>query len=152
MNARNAFLVLICAASGSLFLPSLSARPEAHAFVARSVTVQNGRFTVKTGVRESAVWQHVGAPDCELRPNVRAYRGFAPNGVFDSHSCDILLLTFANDRVVDIKLINSDALAVLTRRIQSGKPNLGTAFVSQERGGFDRACGPDGAPPQSGAK
>lgn len=152
MNARRVSLALICAASGSLFLPSLGARPEAHAFMARSVTVQNGHFTVKPGVREVEIRRHLGAPDRELNANVRAYRGFAPNGVYDSHACDIMLLTFANDQVVDIKLINSDALAVLTRRLQSGKINLETAFVSPDGGGFDRACGPDGAPLPSATK
>ncbi|HLP06792.1 MAG TPA: hypothetical protein VK178_01400 [Opitutaceae bacterium] len=135
-----------------MFLPLLSARPEAHAFKARSITVQNGHFTLKPGALDAEVRRYVGSPDLELNDHVRAYHGFGPNGVFDSHSCDIMLLTFANDQVVDIKLINSEALTVLKRRLQKGEGNLTTAFVAPSDGGFDQTCAPDGTPLPSGTK
>lgn len=126
MKARNTFLALVCAAGGSMILPSLEARPEAHAYLVTSVS---GRLAINVGTRESEVREQFGLPDRELNDHVQAYFGFRLSAPTDPHRCDILLLTVEKGRVADIKLINSRGLDVLTKRSDRGDTNLAAAFV-----------------------
>ena len=142
MRKNDTFLALLLAAAGGMVLPSLAARPEAHAY---QVTAVTGSVAIELGTPERTVFERVGRPDKAVGDKARAYYGFGVNDRADPHGCRILLLTFQNAKVSDIKLINPRALRALTHRCARGESNLETAFVREADSGYSEACAPAGS-------
>lgn len=132
MNTRISLLTLLLAA-GCILPPPLHAGPRAPG-AAFSVTkvLRSGETIVKIGTAESTVWHFLGFPDRKLGDNVHIYNGFKGNlPEAQDKGCDTLVITFEQDRVVDIKLINPKGVRVLVAASNRGALNQNRVYVAQ---------------------
>jgi hypothetical protein len=87
--------------------------------------------TVSAGTGKSSVLSLLGKPAEVPSPDVFVYYNCEPDqAVARGHSCNVLVITFAQNKVADLKFVNSAGAAVLaanvrksgTRNIASGAP------------------------------
>jgi hypothetical protein len=112
---RSHLLVLVTTLSASALLPLSAA---ANDRVPRAYPVHN--FTSATGDVITAgdtaatVRSILGHPLKELAPDVWTYRSYRANlDLANEQGCDTIVITFAHNKVIDMKLVNDRAIAVL---------------------------------------
>jgi hypothetical protein len=82
--------------------------------------VEHGDSIFGRGTPRAAVRQILGPPHRELNQNIWLYRHYSGGAAQLPHDdCDSLVVTFSEDDVADLTLINARAEEVLAARIQS---------------------------------
>ena len=94
-------------------------------FVVDKVNVSQN-LDVTRGDTLMTVRRVLGAPLQQLSPHVWTYTGFhasLPEGA-EAYGCDTLVVTFSEDRVVDLKMVNLKATQVIAANLH--RDNLAT--------------------------
>ena len=120
MKTRILSAIVFVAALGGFLAGPLSAAPQKSASKAYSVqaVARDGATVVKVGSADSTVCRWLGEPDRRLPGDVWAYFHFAGSREeAKEEGCSILLLTIANGKVADIKLVNDRALTVIVAQM-----------------------------------
>lgn len=88
------------------------------AFVVGKVNVSDNT-NLERGATEMTVRRLLGSPVKELSPDVWIYSGFQPDVPehTQSYGCDNLLVTFADGKVVDLKMVNLRATEVIAANL-----------------------------------
>lgn len=116
------FSTLLCAAVLGLTSTSLSAasaeKPKAFSHSVGSVTPKNGSLVTRGQTPEQVI-QAIGNPARKLSPDVWVFPGFdAGTEQSRTDDCGILVVSFVEERVADLSLINPAAETVLAARFQ----------------------------------
>ena len=133
MNARPvSALVLAAVLSVSASSPSFAASRNDVAVVypLNTVTVtSNGDMKVVRGMyRGDVSWAMKYDSHEELSTNVWAFSGYHANlDLPDDQNCGTLIITFKDDKVVDLQLVNKPAVAVITASLKVGSPSRNLA-------------------------
>jgi hypothetical protein len=119
MKTRSATLALLLTA---LALTSACVGPQTNAPLSHAVggIARPGDTDLARGASKSEVRLALGAPSHQLSADVWAYYGF--NGGrqhTENDGCSTLLLTFTNDTLTDLQLINDRAQIVYAQRIRA---------------------------------
>ncbi|HUJ44383.1 MAG TPA: hypothetical protein VLW52_12345 [Opitutaceae bacterium] len=116
MKTRILSVIVFVAALGGFPagpLPAAPQKPASKAYSVQAVT-RDGATVVKVGSADSTVCRWLGEPSRRLGDDLWVYFHFAGSREEAREAgCSTLLLTFANGRVADIKLINEGALGVI---------------------------------------
>lgn len=132
MNTRIRLLPLLLATLGCIGASSLQAasRPRAVAYPV-SMIVDGHTPIVTVGVEQNRVRYHLGQPDRRIWPNVWIYRGFTTDlERARADGCNTLLVTFEQDRVADLKLINPRGTRVFLARSTRGDTERKQLFIA----------------------
>jgi hypothetical protein len=118
---KTSISALFIVAAALAALPNLAATPAkdtVDAFRLSAVNTRDGGLIVR-GDTAYTVRMSLGWPQATLTPNVWLYRGYYPaDESARAFSGNTLLVTFANNKVTDIHIVNSHAKAVLAARLQ----------------------------------
>jgi len=124
MKNHTASIVLLAAALTVSALTPMSAAPKndlpiafsVHAFTAK----YQGLDQIERGATRTDVSRAMrGQSRQELTPDVWIYSGYkAEISLANEHGCGTLIITFANDKVVDLKLVNKPAVAVIAANLK----------------------------------
>lgn len=119
MKSHTSLITLIAALLYTAGIPALAKSENTHPMMFRvNEVVREGATLVKFGSTESAVWYQFGSPDAKPAKNVWVYHNFrSSNERALSHECHSLMITFENDRVADIVLVNSRAKTVIVAEL-----------------------------------
>jgi hypothetical protein len=123
MKSPTVSVILLAAALSVLALTPLSAAskndfPVAFPVSALIATPQGGERIERGTTRADATWALRRMPHQELSPDVWVYPGYHANlDAANDHGCGTLMVTFANDKVVDLKLVNKPAAAVIAANL-----------------------------------
>ncbi|MBK8475819.1 MAG: hypothetical protein IPL39_05765 [Opitutaceae bacterium] len=132
MNTRIRFLILMLAAVGGIAATSLqgATRPHAVAYPVSKI-VEGNTPLVTVGVTQNKVRHHLGQPDRQIWPNVWIYGGFTADLVrARADGCNTLVVTFEQDRVADLKLINPRGTRVLLASSHRGDIGRKKVFIA----------------------
>ena len=118
MNIRSSSVLVLLAAFSALALAPLSAAPispSAIAYPVSSLTaIKGGEDIVRGTYRYDFIRAQRGKAHRELAANVWVYTGYRSDSESaNQQGCSILVVTFAQDKVVDMKLVNSAGAAVI---------------------------------------
>ncbi len=126
MNRGSIALLVVAAALGAAFVPVLSAAPEAaRGFEASQISVESwdqlrGTFRAETivpGTTRAKVLTLLHQPELVLAPDVYAYDDCRPDqGI--AYDCPTLIVTFAGDRVADLRFVNRQGAVVIAANIR----------------------------------
>ncbi len=133
MKTRILSSLALVAALGGFSAGPLSAAPEKSASKAYQVqaVTRDGATVVKVGTAVSAVDRWLGMPDRKITNDVWAYFHFSGAlAEAKEAGCSTLLLTIANGRVADIKLVNDRALSVIVAQLDMDPANSQRVFVA----------------------
>lgn len=112
---------LLVALSSSVLAASSSATAAASAPFGFNLgkIVQPNNDEIARGATEMTVLRVMGTAMSKLAPNVWVYYGYHPV-VADGQDrgCDTLLITFADGKVSDLKLVNARATAVIATNLK----------------------------------
>lgn len=117
-------LLVLLIALGSTAVASSTANANSNRALAHSVkSVQHrGDISIVPGTTCFDVVRELGEPSRKLAANVWAYDRFSGGDAQSRNDdCSILLLTFQNDRVAQMQLINPSAQRVIAGRIEASK-------------------------------
>ncbi len=111
---------LLLAALGALLvspLPTASAKNPPTAFPVKELIDRDGMHYIKPGATESTVRHFLGSPLYQPTKTMWVYHRYvADRDDANALDCHNLLITFdAKNRVESLKLINDEALAVITK-------------------------------------
>jgi hypothetical protein len=126
MNARPVHVLILAAAlcaSGSAQLFAASQNEIPASFTVRTLVVaSNGDMKVERGMsRGDVAFALRYKAREELSPDVWAYSGYhADSTLADARQCGTVVITFAQDRVVDLQLVNKPAFAVIAANAKLG--------------------------------
>lgn len=133
MKTRIRSVIVLVAALGGFLVGPLSAasqKPASKAYSVQAVT-RDGATIIKVGTAESTVDHWLGTPDRKITDDVRAYFHFVGSrDEAKEAGCSTLLLTIANGRVADIKLVNDPALAVVVAQLDVNPAAAQHVFVA----------------------
>jgi hypothetical protein len=121
MKTNATSLKLFVATLGFFLAAALPAAPASTPAAAHSVKyiTRNDVVVIQVGSSTSAVYQQIGYPKRKLSDDVWVYFDFrGPLDEAQNQDCGTLLLTFANGRVADIKLVNDRALNVIVAQMK----------------------------------
>jgi hypothetical protein len=129
MNSRpTSVLILAAALSASTFSP-IFALPQNDAPIAYSVrtviATSNGNMKVERGMtREDVSFAMRYKTREQLSSNVWVYTGFhAENSdLANDKGCGTVVITFSNDRVADLQLLNKPAVSATAENLSLGSP------------------------------
>lgn len=113
-------LALFLVALGTLSNAAPATRPDQTRPLSHEVKAVErfGNIVVKPGASSFTVRSMLGAPERKLASHLWAYDHFdGGTAQLKDDNCSVLLLTFQNDRVVDIQLVNHLAERVIAARI-----------------------------------
>jgi hypothetical protein len=116
-------LLLAAALSASALIP-LSAAPKIElpvVFPVRALTAtrEGGEQIERGTTRADVSWAMRRKARQELSPNVWVYFGYRANlDLANAEACQIVIVTFANDEVVDLQLVNKPAVAVIAANLK----------------------------------
>ena len=116
--------VLILAATLSAFalIPSSATAANAPAIgytVSELALASRGYEKITRGTSRAEVTSSMGHPFRELSPDVWLYSGYHANlDRANEQGCNTLVITFAQDRVVNLKLVNRDATRAIAAMLK----------------------------------
>ena len=128
MNTRSAnALILAAVLSVSVSIPSFAASKNDSpiAYPVNTVTsTSNGCLKVVRGMdRGDVSWVMKYKSHEELSPDVWVFSGYhADNDLPNDQGCGTLVITFANDKVVNLQLVNKPAVAAIAANLRLGSP------------------------------
>jgi hypothetical protein len=128
MNTRYASIIFVAvlgltAASRS---PAFTLDQVPYGFHVGTVTAtSNGSLKVVRGMDKSDVTWVMHYNKCEeLSPDIWSYSGFrAQLDLANDMNCTILVVRFANNKVVDLQLVNRQAVNVIVAGLKPGSTN-----------------------------
>jgi len=133
MNSRpTSVLILAAALSASAFSP-LFASPKNDVPIAYSVgtliATSNANIKVMRGMARGDVSFAMKFKSCQqLTPDIWVYTGYhAENSALAIDQGLIVVITFSNDRVVDLQLVNKPAFAAIAANLKPGSPEKNLA-------------------------
>lgn len=133
MKTRTLTSIILVAALGGFLAGPLSAAPDktpAKAYSVQAVT-RDGATVIKVGSADTTVNRWIGTPDRIIGGDVWAFYHFASSREeAKTEGCTTLLLTMANGRVADIKLVNDRALTVIVAQLDVNPANGQKVFVA----------------------
>jgi hypothetical protein len=133
MKTRILSAIVFVAALGGFLAGPLSAAPDktpAKAYSVQAVT-RDGAIVVKVGSSDTTVNRWLGTPDRKLAGDVWAFFNFVGSREeAKAEGCSTLLLTIANGRVADIKLVNDRALNVIVAQMDVNPANSQHVFIA----------------------
>jgi len=113
--------IVLAAALGGFLASPLSAsseKPISKAYAVQTVT-RDGAAIVTVGTTEFTVNRLLGRPDRKLTRDVWAYFRFVGSrDEAQQDGCSTLLITIANGRVADMKLVNNHAMDVIVAHLK----------------------------------
>ena len=125
MNTRIASLLVLAAALSASALSAASQDTLAIAYSVNAVTSASSGFEkVSLGATQGTVLRVLGAPALEMSPNAWVYHNYhADLALANEQGCDTVMITFAQGKVADLKLVNHPAAVSLAAngKIQSGR-------------------------------
>ena len=128
MNTRSASALILAAvlsvsASIPLFAATKNDLPIAYSVNTVTFT-SNGDMKITRGMyRGNVSWATRYKSHEELSPDVWAFNGFHANlDMANDQQCGTLVVTFANDEVVDLRLVNKPAVAAIVAKLKSTSP------------------------------
>jgi hypothetical protein len=125
---RASVLILAAALSASAFAP-LSASAKNSTPLGYRVSVvtlaSEGYMRITPGTARSTVEMKMGSPFLELSPDVWLYHHYQANlDLANQQGCDTLVITFAHNKIVDLKLVNARAVHALAANLEHQRPEL----------------------------
>jgi hypothetical protein len=125
MNTRPvSALILAAALSVAASVPmSAASKDAAVALPVQTVTVaSNGNIKIERGMYRGDVSFAMKYKNREeLSPNVWVYSGFHANSDAEiAQGCESVVITFANDKVVDLQLVNRPAATSIAANLRLG--------------------------------
>jgi hypothetical protein len=130
MKTRIPFLIVLVAVLGGFLGGPLSAASMAYSVRA---VIRDGAIIIKVGSADSTVSRWLGEPDRKLGDDVWAFYHFVGSREeVQEQGCSTLLLTVANGKVADIKLVNDRSLAVVAAQTQVDPAAGQHIFVASE--------------------
>jgi hypothetical protein len=132
MNTRRLSIAVLAAALCACVSTPVFAHNQPTSYAVRTVTVSSaGDLRIERGMDKSDVsWIMRNKTRQSLARNVWAFNGFVANyEPANQQGCETLVLTFTQDKLSDIKLVNSSSLAVIVARLKSGP--VSARLVSQ---------------------
>jgi hypothetical protein len=133
MKTRILSAIVFVAALGGFLAGPLSAAPQKPASKAYSVqaVTRDGVTVVKVGSADSTVCRWLGEPGRKITDDVWAYFHFTGSREeAKEDGCSTLLLTIANGRVADIKLVNDGALRIIVAQMDVNPANGQKVFLA----------------------
>jgi hypothetical protein len=105
----------------------LSATPENTPAITFSVdtvttnTVTTGGYEkISLGATQMTLLRFMGSPSRELSPDIWVYHGYrADLALADEEGCDTLVITFAEGKVADLKLVNHSVATIMAANLKS---------------------------------
>jgi|SRR5271157_1416921 len=127
MNTRNASVLILAAAlSASAFSPLFAKDDVPVAYSVRTlISTSNGDMKVERGMTRGDVSFAMRYKDREqLTPDIWVYTGYHANNsdTANAQGCETVVITFANDRVSDLQLVNKPAFAAIAATLKPGSP------------------------------
>lgn len=133
MNARTvSALILVAglsfAASAPLFAASPSDIPTSLT-VRTLIATSNGDMKVQRGMdRGDVSFAMKYKARQELSHDIWAYTGYHTDlDLADARECQTVVITFVNDKVVDLQLVNKPAVAVIAMNLKASSPTRNLA-------------------------
>jgi hypothetical protein len=126
MNTRPVSTLILAAAlslSASIPLFAASKNDLPIAYSVNTVTVtSNGSMKIERGMyRGDVSWALRYKTHEELSPNVWVFSGYHANlDLANDQGCENLVVTFADDKVADLRLVNKTAAAAIAANLQRG--------------------------------
>ena len=123
----NSVLLLAATLSVSAFV-SLSAATQKDfpvAYAVNTVTASHdGGEQISRGTSRGDVsWAMRHKTGQALSPDIWVYSNYVADlDVANQQGCETLVITFAHDKVVDLKLVNKPAVTVIASNVKVGKP------------------------------
>ena len=124
MKIRTSLLLLAAALSTSALVPMSAATKNISpiAYSVSSVYVDSRGDFIQRGDTRATVLFVMGRPRQELSPDVWVYSGYqADLDLANEQGCDTQVITFAQGRVVDLKLVNESATRIVTADLKSNR-------------------------------
>lgn len=119
-------LIFAAALSTSAFSPlsAASKNDSLIGFPVSTVTVaSSGYEKIARGANRGTVSRVMGSPYRELSPDVWVYHGYhADLDLANEQGCGTLIITFAQGKVADLKLVNQSAADRIAANSSSNKP------------------------------
>jgi|NGEPerStandDraft_6_1074524.scaffolds.fasta_scaffold33298_1 hypothetical protein len=123
MKTRIASVLILAAALGTSALLPLSAASKDNLPTGYSVSKINfpssdfprsGITHIARGTSKGIVSSLMGSPFREVSPDVWFYHGYkADLDVANEQDCDVMVITFAQGKVADLKLVNEHAVRII---------------------------------------
>jgi len=80
--------------------------------------------TIRAGVRRADAVAAMGQPARQLAPDVWLYEGYRPDlPEAEERGCTLLVVTFAQDKVADLKFVNAPAAEVIAAQTKAREPH-----------------------------
>jgi hypothetical protein len=121
-------LILAAALSASALVPLSAAEKNTHPIGYRVNVVtlaSEGYIQIAPGTARSTVERKMGSPFREISPDVWLYHNFrADLDLANEQLCDTLVVTFAHDRIIDLKLVNPRGAQVIAANSEHKRPEL----------------------------
>ncbi len=136
MNTRTSSILLIAAAMQTVaLLPAFGAPAGTPAIGYRASTVtawtwndllqRSDTRVIRAGIGRADVLSAMGEPTRQLAPDVWLYEGYQPDlAEAEARGCTLLVVTFAQDRVADLKFVNAPAAEVIAAQTDARGPNV----------------------------
>lgn len=124
MMKTNIYSVLLLAAalSASALVPlsAASNKDPAIGFPVTTVKVNQSQDEIRRGTPIMTVLRLMGTLNQELTPDVWICHGFRADNLemANEQGCDILVITFADGKVADLKLVNQRAAVVIASNLK----------------------------------
>lgn len=119
MKTVLAVFVVCAAALTPAFVPSaVASHTPATAYRVSAVNIDAGRaITIHVGSTRREVLQWMGRPARQPSADVWIHHGYqAPFDEANRRGCRSIVITFVDDRVADLKLVNSRAVAIIAAK------------------------------------
>jgi hypothetical protein len=115
--------VLSVSTSSPSYASSKNETPIAYSVNTVTVT-SNGDVKIVRGMyRGDVSWALRYKSHEELAPNVWVVSGYQANlDLVNDQGCETLVITFADDKVVDLQLVNRPAIAAIATNLKLGSP------------------------------
>jgi outer membrane protein assembly factor BamE (lipoprotein component of BamABCDE complex) len=120
MNTRIPSLLVLAAALSTSALSAASKDTPAIAYSVSAVTSASSGFEkVSPGATQGTVVRVLGAPALEMSPDVWVYHNYHANlALANEQGCDTVVITFAQGKVADLKLVNHPAATYLAANVK----------------------------------
>ena len=129
MKISSVSVLILAAALTAPALVSLSAAEKNTNPIGYRVGVltlaSQGYIRITPGTARSTVERMMGTPFREISPDVWIYHNYrADLDLANEQRCDTLVVTFAHDRIVDLKLVNLRGAQVIAANLAHRRPEL----------------------------
>jgi predicted secreted hydrolase len=120
MNTRTAFVLILAAALSASALSAASNSFSAIAYSVNTVTSASGGYEkVSLGATSGAVARVLGSPALEISPDTWVYHNYhADLDLANDQGCDTMVISFAQGKVVNMKLVNHTAALFIAANVK----------------------------------